>query len=78
MHDVLIVSVPLVIILAGILLNRADTKELRAEIKDLRNETRESRSEILARLDRIDADFRQFYHLTGKLETRIDNLEKRS
>ena len=28
------------------------------------------------RLDRIDADLRQFYHLTGKLEGRIESLEK--
>ncbi len=29
------------------------------------------------RLNVIDADLRQFYHLNGKLEGRIDSLEKR-
>lgn len=28
-------------------------------------------------LSRIDADLRQFYHLTGKLEARMDALDKR-
>jgi hypothetical protein len=28
-------------------------------------------------LGRIDADLRQFYHLTGKLEARMGSLEKR-
>ena len=29
-------------------------------------------------LGRIDADLRQFYHLTGKLEARMDSYDKRS
>ncbi len=76
MHDVFIVSVPLIIILAGILLNRADTKELRAEMKDLRAEMQKRFDQTDAHLARIDADLRQFYHLTGKLEGRTDNIEK--
>jgi len=39
-------------------------------IKDLR-------TEILQRLDRVDADLRTFYSITGKLEGRLDTLEKR-
>jgi hypothetical protein len=31
-----------------------------------------------ARLDVIEGDLRQFYHLSGKLEGRIDGIEKRS
>ena len=41
MHDVLIVGLPMLMILAGILLNRADVTELRsemwAELKDIKS-----------------------------------------
>ena len=91
MHDVIIVGVPLLAILAGILFNRSDAKDLRSEIKDVRSEVKDVRSEVKdlradmqsrfnkveGHLDRIDADLRQFYHLTGKLEARMDSLESR-
>jgi uncharacterized coiled-coil DUF342 family protein len=102
-HDLFIVGVPMLVILAGILLNRNDIKELRsefrseikelrteikdvrAEISDLRSESGSLRSdmmaqhaEVLVRLATIDADLRQFYHLNGRLEGRIDALEKRA
>ncbi len=123
-HDLFIVGVPMLVILAGILLNRNDIKELRSEfrseikelrteikdvrteikdvrteIKDVRSEIKDVRSEIsdlrsesgslrsdmmaqhaevLVRLATIDADLRQFYHLNGRLEGRIDALEKRA
>jgi hypothetical protein len=77
MHDLLIIGVPLVVIIAGILFNRGDAKELRAELKDLRAEMAGSFNKVESRLDRIDADLRQFYHLSGKLEGRMDALEKR-
>ncbi len=74
MHDVIIVAVPLIAILAGILLNRSDIKELRS---DVRGDIASLRSETLGRLDRIDADLRQFYSVSGKLEGRIDEISKR-
>jgi uncharacterized protein YdcH (DUF465 family) len=84
MHDVVIVGIPLLAILAGILFNRSDTKELRAEMNAFRGEVNARFNEVNARfnkvddhLGRIDADLRQFYHLTGKLEARMDSLEKR-
>ncbi len=88
MHDVVAVGIPLIAILAGILFSRSDTKdlrnEIRSEIKELHNEIKDVRAEIkdLRRemndhLGRIDADLRQFYHLTGSLESRVDNLEKK-
>ena len=83
MHDLVIVGVPLLAILAGIFFNRSDGKDLRSEMKDVRSEIKDLRSDMQARfnkmeghLDRIDADLRQFYHLTGKLEARMDSLEK--
>ncbi len=71
MHDVVVVGIPLIAILAGILFSRSDTKdlrsEIRSEIRDLRNEIRDTRAEIkdLRRemndqLGRIDANLRQF------------------
>ncbi len=95
MHDVLIVTVPLVAILAGILFNRSDMhsfrSEFKTELKELRSEMKtqigelraemksdivELRSEMNARFDRVDAELRYFHGLTGKLEGRIDALEK--
>lgn len=77
MHDVVIVGIPLLAILAGILFNRGDVKDLRSEMKDLRSEMTSGFNKVEEHLERIDADLRQFYHLTGKLEGRIDAIEKR-
>lgn len=70
MHDVVIVDVPILVILAGIVFNRNDVKELR-------NEAAARHTEVLSRLSNIDGDLRQFYQLTGKLEGRMDTIEKR-
>ncbi len=83
MHDVIIVGVPLIAILAGILFNRSDARDLRSEIKDVRSEikdvrtdVKDLRTEMNTKFGQISADLRQFYHLTGKLEARMDALEK--
>jgi hypothetical protein len=87
MHDVVIVGIPLIAILAGILFNRSDIKDLRAEMRSeigdlrsemgglrtelhtesigIRGELRDFRSEVLSRLNVIESDMRQFYHLTA-------------
>jgi hypothetical protein len=77
MHDVVVVGLPLLAILAGILFSRSDVKDLRAEIGSLRSEMNNRFNKVEDHLGRIDADLRQFYHLTGKLEARMDSLEKR-
>ena len=88
MHDIVIVGIPLIAILAGILFGRSDAKDLRGEMKDLRAEMNARFNKISGDVDsrfnkvedhlgRIDADLRQFYHLTGKLEARMDSLDKR-
>jgi hypothetical protein len=85
MHDVLIVSVPLITILAGLFFNRTEISSLRAESKadnlslrnELKAEIRELRSEMNARFDRVDAELRYFHGVTGKLDGRIEALEKR-
>ena len=38
MHDVVVVGIPLIAILAGILFNRSDVRDLRTELKELRAE----------------------------------------
>ena len=78
MHDVVVVGIPLIAILAGILFSRSDSKDLRGEVKDLRSEMLARFSKVEDYLGRIDADLRQFYHLRGKLEARMDSLDKRS
>ena len=70
MHDIVTVGIPLIAILAGILFSRSDIKELRAEMSARFNKVEDH-------LGRIDADLRQFYHLTGKLEARMDAFDKR-
>ena len=81
MHDVIIVGVPLLAILAGILFNRSDIQGLRNEISGLRSEfkadIRDLRSEMNSRFDRVDAELRYFHGVTGKLDGRIEALEKR-
>jgi hypothetical protein len=77
MHDVVIVGIPLIAILAGIFFSRSDIRELRAEMNARFNEVSARFNKVEDHLGRIDADLRQFYHLTGKLEARMDSLEKR-
>ena len=67
MHDVVIVGIPLLAILAGILFNRSDSKDIRSEIKDVRSEIKDLRSEMRARFDMVDAELRYFHGAIGKL-----------
>jgi len=73
MHDVLIVSVPLITILAGLFFNRSEMQALRAE---MRIEIKDLRAEINARFDRVDAELRYFHGVMGKHEARLEALEK--
>jgi hypothetical protein len=56
---------------------RTEIKDVRTEIKDVRAEIKDLRAEMIVRLDRVDADLRTFYAITGKHEGRLDALEKR-
>ncbi len=91
MHDALTIGVPVLAILAGILFNRSDVKELRAEMRarfdrvdaqfdrvDAQFDRVDARfDQVDARFNRVDADLRQFYAVTGKLEGRVDEISKR-
>ncbi len=64
MHDVVIVGIPLIAILAGILFSRSDNKEtrteLKGEIKDLRNEMREELRAIRTEMKDVRAEAKEF------------------
>jgi hypothetical protein len=78
MHDIVIVGIPLVAILAGILFGRNDIKELSAEMNARFDKVDQRFDVVDDRFEKINADLRQFYHLTGRLEGRMDAIEKRS
>ena len=81
MHDLVNVGLPILAILAGVLLNRAEVKELRSEMrsefKELRNEMNSRFNAVDARFNAVDAELRYFHGYAGKLEGRIDSIEKR-
>lgn len=74
MHDVLIIGVPLIAILAGIMLNRQDASAIRS---DLRSEISSLRSEMNSRLDSIQRDMREFYGEQARHNVRISSLEQK-
>jgi hypothetical protein len=81
MHDLMIMAIPTVLILAGILFNNNSAKDLRSEMKDFRAEVkaeiRDLRTEMKGRFDVVDAELRYFHGTIGKLEARVDAIEKR-
>jgi len=69
MHDVLIVSVPLLTILAGLFFNNRAISDLKSEINEFRSETR-------ARFDRVDDRLVDIYRIIGEHEGRLQALER--
>ena len=93
MHDVLITGIQTLVILIGILMNRASIRGVRREMnagfdivsgefKGLRAEMNshfdKMDSKIDARFDKIDAGLRYLHGTIGELRGRIDMIEKRS
>jgi len=90
MHDVLIVSVPLLMILAGLFFNnraiaelkaeirdvRGEIKDVRGEVKDVRSEINEFRRETRARFDRVDDRLVDIYRIIGEHEGRLQAVER--
>jgi len=64
------VGLPTVMVLVGIFLNQRSFDRLESSLGG-----RMDRLE--ARLDRIEADLREFYRTLGQHDARLDNLEKR-
>lgn len=88
MHDLLIIGVPLLAILAGIFLNnqQLDKLESRMNARFTAMDTRFDKFEanvdsrfnrLESRMDRMQADLSQFYTILGRHEVRLDVLEKR-
>jgi hypothetical protein len=84
----LTIGIPSLLVLVNIAVGTWAIKELRSEMRDLRSETlanderlrsemREFRYEMLQRLDRVDADLRTFHSITGKLDGRLEAIERR-
>jgi uncharacterized protein with GYD domain len=71
MHDLIVVGVPLLAILAGILLNNSNTNA-----NTIRIEARIDKVE--SRLDRMQADLSQFYQILGRHDAKIEMLEKKA
>ncbi len=67
---ILSIGLPMLTILIGIFLSQKGLADMNARMDRL--ETR-----IETRLDRINADLRQFFSITGRLEGRMDAIEKR-
>ena len=62
--------IAMILILAGILFNRQDVKELGGKIDRIQ-------TDLAGRIDRIQTDLAQFYRTLGQHDARIENLEKR-
>ncbi len=71
MHEYAPFAVTLLAILAGILLNRNDMKELRA---DLKGEIGSLRAEMNARLTKIQDDLNSFHRSLGQHDKAIENI----
>ena len=83
MHDIFTVGVPLIAILAGILFARSDVKDLRKNMQRLEDKMDARFAEVNARINRIEAELSkiddhliQFHAITGKLDGRLDALER--
>jgi len=81
-------TIMMVTILAGIFMNNKAAQELKADVRrdidrlDRKIDRLDAKVDAVAtalngRLDVIEADLRQFYHLSGKHEGRLDAIEKR-
>lgn len=75
MHDLIVVGVPLLAILAGIFFNNSNSNS-----NSVRIEARIDKVEanLTARIDRIQADLAQFYQILGKHDGKIEMLEKKA
>jgi archaellum component FlaC len=67
------VGLPMILVLVGILLGQKNVGEINGRLDRMDQRM----DKIESRLDRIDADLRQFFSITGRLEGRMDSLEKR-
>jgi hypothetical protein len=77
MHDAYTIGIPVLVILIANFINRAELKELRAEINAKFDKIDARFDKVDARFDAIDVELRYFHGVTGKLDGRIEAIEKR-
>ena len=70
-------GITIALILAGILFNRQDAKELRSEIGTFRIELGALRTELGALRTEMHREFREFYRTLGQHDAKIEVLEKK-
>ncbi len=73
MHDVVIVGVPLIAILAGTLFNNQALTRLETRLDGRLDRMQ---SEISSLRSEMHREFEQFYRTLGQHDARIENLEK--
>ena len=77
MHDYIPVVVTLVAILAGILMNKADLRELKADMNAKFGEMNARFDRLEAKQDRMQADLSEFHRVLGQHDKAIEILAKR-
>jgi uncharacterized membrane protein (DUF106 family) len=88
MHEYIPVVVTLIAIFAGILMNKADLRELKADMKDYKTDMNARFSDLKAYMDvrferleakqdRMQADLSEFHRVLGQHDKAIEILEKR-
>ncbi len=80
MHDVIVVGLPLLAILAGIFFNNSRFDRLETRVDkfqfDLTAKIERVQSDLTVRIDRMQADLGNFYGILGEHKAKIENLEK--
>jgi len=91
MHDVIVVGLPLLAILAGIFFNNSRFDRLETRVDRVQSDLtarieivqsgltvriERVQSDLTARMDRMQADLGNFYGILGEHKAKIENLEK--
>ena len=91
MHDVIVVGLPLLAILAGIFFNNSRFDRLDSRIEkvqsdltgriekvqsELSGRIERVQSDLTARIDRMQSDLSMFYGILGEHKAKFENLEK--
>jgi GTPase len=82
MHDAYTIGIPVLVILIANFVNRSELKDFRAEMNAKFDKVDDRFERMQAQMDRrfdaIDAELRYFHGVTGKLDGRIEAIEKRT
>jgi hypothetical protein len=76
MHDVIVVGVPLLAIMAGAFFNNQGLTRLENRLDKTDARIDRVQTEITAMRSEFHREFEQFYRTLGQHDARIDNLEK--